>query len=415
MRDDQLQDSLETNTPTPVTPVQPEQNLPEAPSPFFSSANTMPTESPATTPNPTEPMAPLSPATTPPKKKKLGLIVGIVAAGIIVLLGSATVLGYNFWYQNPDKVVTDALVNALTAKTVSVKGTLDIDIKADDVSAKVDFSTKGEGTTGYMDVTVDLKAEGVAYMIKGEGIVDNGDLYVKPNNLPEVIDAIEKNVGAGADFSLFDGLVTKVNGNWVKISSSDVSEFSKEYEETRKCYDDLSKAIDTDAGLGREVYDLYTKNKFIVIAETLQSKSVNGIDSMGYLIDGDKEKAKTFFAELPNTEIGKRLLACDETIDFSKIVDDATTEEGEKTRLEFWVSRFSHEFTEMNISGSDETGSGSATINPVFNQPVTIDVPTEVITVDELRAEIEKAYNDYYTDSLQSASSGSTSTSQLFN
>ena len=99
-------------------------------------------------PAPQEPQDPVNPVVAPvpqqvvtsPKKGKRGLLWAIVALVIVVLLGGGSALAYNFWYQNPNKVVSDALLHAVTAKTVSMTGTLDMSTK--DYKVKLEVSGK---------------------------------------------------------------------------------------------------------------------------------------------------------------------------------------------------------------------------------------------------------------------------------
>ena len=52
-----------------------------------------------------------------PKKKKTGLIIGIIAA--VLLIGG--LVGAYFWYQSPNKVVADAINKSNSAKIIKTK------------------------------------------------------------------------------------------------------------------------------------------------------------------------------------------------------------------------------------------------------------------------------------------------------
>ena len=59
-------------------------------------------------------------------KKKVGLIVGIISGVLILILAIAAALLYFLWWQNPQKIVTDAVVNTMTTKKAVVNGKMTV-------------------------------------------------------------------------------------------------------------------------------------------------------------------------------------------------------------------------------------------------------------------------------------------------
>ena len=120
------------------------------------------------------------------------------------------------------------------------------------------------------------------------------------------------------------------------------------------------------------------------------------------MIDIDDEKVKTFAVGIDTTELGKKLKACDETIDFKEIANSIDTAEddskaGEGT-VQLWASRFGHQITEINVNGTSEGTQVKAVVNPVFNKTLDIKAPTESMSLESLKAEFQTALEAYYTE-----------------
>jgi len=351
--------------------------------------------------SPEQPVVAVAPA--PSKKPRKGLLIGLIVAAVLVVLGGGGALAYNFYYQNPDKVVGDALMNALTAKSVSSDATLDI--KGDDYSAKITLSGHtNEEAAGLAKVKIDYTSEDLSYTTDGEGVfAKNGDLFVKVNNVKELADTLAQSSEGMVDFSLFDGVIEKVDSTWVKISGDDLGTVSEDYKDTQKCIADYTSKLSSDKALQKSVTDeivtLYSNNKFVIIAENLGSKEVKGVGSLGYKLNFDSAKAETFTAALEGTQIGKKLKECDSTIDFKDVAKNLT-EEGDSngtTTTELWVSRFGHEITEMSLIGTGGEADGTLVVQPTFNKNEAVETPKDSMSVKELMTEIEKAYTNYET------------------
>jgi hypothetical protein len=333
------------------------------------------------------------------KSKKKLIIFGSIIAGALVILGGGSALAYNVWYQNPEKVVTDSLVNALTARTAQLTGSLEV--KNDEYKVKMTFDAKAATKNAELAVKVDYTADGQTVKLDGAGHFSaDGDLYVKVNNVDSIISTL---TGGEANASTaYDALSSKVEGKWIKITSDDIGKFSEDYKKTQGCLEDVTKQVADDKKLGSELVELYKKNNFIVIVESLGARTINDTGSLGYVVDLDTKKAKTFAAGLETTEVGKKLKACDSTIDFKDFADSLDAEDSDETKsedvIQVWASRFGHELTEINANGQSDGTEIKAVFNPVFNKDVNIDTPTDAMTLESLQAEFEKATEAYYAE-----------------
>lgn len=84
-----------------------------------------------------------------PKKSKKGLMIGLIIVGVLAVLGGGLVSAYTFWYSNPNKVVSDALINTITAKTSIYAGNINVD--SDNTKVRVSINAQTSGITGSLD------------------------------------------------------------------------------------------------------------------------------------------------------------------------------------------------------------------------------------------------------------------------
>ena len=359
---------------------------------------------------------------TPPKKRKKAFIIGAIVAGAAALLIGGGALAYNLWYQNPNKVVSDAIVNAITAKTISATGVLEVE--TDDYKLKVEASGKNSlEAHSNVAVKVTYSADDVNFVVDGEGVYSaEGDIYVKLKDARKLADSIEEQSNGDVSFEVFDGVINKVDGKWIKIGKEDLGDVSEEYEKSQKCVADISKQLEEDASfrktVEKETENLYKSHPFIVVGDKLGSRTINGAGSLGYKLTGDEKVADEFFTSFGDSQLGKKFKDCNKDIDFSNIFNESTDKEDKSTgttEAEIWVSRFGHSITEVNLKGEDDGSKGSLVLNPVFNKNEKVEIPSDTIPFTELQKDIEKAYEEYYQSYYDDYYSNASGTSTEFN
>lgn len=358
------------------------------------------TPTPPVTPgfNPINPV-PASPA---PKKSRKGLIITLVAAGVVALLVGGSALAYNFWYQNPNKVVTDALVNALAAKTMSATGV--VDMKSKDYSMKLELSAKNSlEARSQLAAKVTFSSKDVDITVDGEAIYGtDGDIYLKLKDAAKLAASLEEQSNGQLSLKAFDGIIKKIDNKWVKIGKEDLGDVNKEYEKAQQCVADISKKLDSDSSfrstVEKETRELYKSHPFIVIDKKLGSKTVNGQGSLGYSLDGSTKEAKAFVSGFGKTELGKKFTECNKDINFEDIAKSFEEQESKSNgtaTAELWVSRFGHTITEFNIKGEDDGTKTSMVFNPQFNKNDKVEVPSDFVPFSELKKDIENLFGGY--------------------
>lgn len=361
---------------TPIVPVD-----------LSASMGTEMQDASATSPTPITPPVITAPASMmkPKKSKKKVVIVGIIVLAI-ALLGGGGVFAYTM-YQNPQKVITDAIMSAVTAKTATYSGT--VSINATDVKASVILAGKQSAIAGSINAQVTVTTGGKEYSLTGDGVITStGDLYVKLTKLDSISAALTSLANAqlgttGDSTALVQKLVGKVDGTWVKVSSSDLKSYSDTAASAQTCTTTALDKFKNDSSATKEITDLYQKHPFIAVDKNLGV--VNG--SVGYALKADKTATTAFIDGLKSTKIYTTLHDCDSTftLDSSALTADTGTATGS---VELWANQWTHQLTKVVLADTSSGSTINATIEPAFNQPVTIDTPTGSTTLTQLVSDL---------------------------
>lgn len=331
-----------------------------------------------------QPVAPQQesvPPSQPPKKSRRKLlIVSIIAA----LLLAAAALAFNFWYQQPNKVVNDAIMNAINAKTVTHTGTL---TTTGETKLKVTFNGSSASDRAKLNAEVAFDVQGTNYTLAADALVDSkNDLYFKVKNIDKLIENYRRTVSPESQ-QLFDAIVAKVDDKWVKVSAQELKNYSPDAAQAQGCMTDAMQKLQDDPQVKSQLGDLYKRHQFITIEKQLGDKD----GSLGYVLGGNEAAAKAFAKGLRDTSIYKSLQKCDPsfTID-DKDLAKTDDSKGQKTpTVELWVSRWSHEITRATVKGDDGKTSYDVILQPAFNKSVTIETPEDATTLKQLQEDVQ--------------------------
>lgn len=340
---------------------------------------------------------------SPAKKRPMKLIIAALLVAVAIVLIGGSVLGYTMWYQNPDKVVHDAVVNALKAKTGTAKGS--ITYTSDDFRLDIELDSKAGETGGDFTVTTNVTVTGdeaqQEFKATGMGRIIDDTLYVKVSGVRDVVEDMAMQSG-GQIPEYANDVFEKIEDRWISIKASDYQEASEEIASQQTCMLDLFDKLRSDSAMTDEIADLYRASQVLIVQEELGSKKVNSADSFGYKITFDQDAAASFVTELENTTYGKELKNCDEDIHFKDIADDLTkemTENEDEPVIELWVSKLGHEITEVAVYGQNN-GTDELNINlqPTFNDDVTVEIPEGATSLKTVLDEIKEAITQYYSE-----------------
>jgi len=407
----------EVEPPTQGSPVQSEsQDVSQDAAPAVTS-QTESSESSETTPAQSFPQtAPTTELGNKGKSKK-GLILGIVAAVVAVLLIGGGVLAYNLWYQNPDKVVTDALGNILVAKKSKIDGTLAI--KSSDVD--ISMSLNGQSADGSGGGDAELTIVGKSGTTKDLGTIKlsvsyvasskDGTYYFKLGNVKSAVDKLvdstvnslaqqykqygmtmtnEQMVAAKKEYQQeLSPIVTKIDNRWVKFTADDLKS-SDSSSDNQSCYTDAIKQLQEDKDERNELVKVYGQHKFVTVNKKLGSKD----GSLGYDLSVNKTESKAFAKAVKDTTFGKAIVKCDS--DAFDTSDSSTSDSNDsKVTMQLWVTRWSHQISELKAT-VDTKGTDAATADIDLKLQVgkgeAVKAPSDAVSIKDLQTEIQQVY-----------------------
>ena len=266
------------------------------------------------------------PAAEPVKKKKTGLIVGIIAA-VLVLAGAATAAAILLTGGSGDPVVKaiEKIANGDAPQYVKVDGSMEV-TSSDDNSAitsmtfKIgsEIDTKSSANSVKADLAVELNGgKSISFDLAGISTKD-GDLYFQINGiadtLSEYIDMVSDTTDVSSSamsayyLSMFGDIIESLEGKWLKVSAEEIKSImsSMGTDNQASCLIDLAEEAKTgNNGLA----DAYRKSPFITSTTegvTVASKGNGPV----YKLVIDKESAKGFAENYKQSDFVKKMKTC---------------------------------------------------------------------------------------------------------
>ena len=337
----------------------------------------------------------------------------MIIGSVSLLLIISAVLTYFLWWQNPKKILLDAVVGVVAAKEYTSTGSTTLSV--DGVDVKLEFGGRandgnygGEAVLkvrpdGYdKDIEVKVKAvyssESVFYLRADgiEKIIDDAiDVYVK-STIDSLSDSYyysysDADIASIKDTlkSYFDPIIDKVDGKWIKISSKDIED--EDSREEYECTTNVLQKLGNDSKQVKEIIAVYRENDFLFIKNTLFRED----GSTGYEIDVSSKEAQEAYEKfekaVENTEAGKAIKKCSSSDDDDK-KDDKSENEGKesdddtKYKLIVWVNPLSHKLTGVDFEATSEKSKASIKHSQGFSigQSEKIDIPSDTKDLRDL-------------------------------
>lgn len=370
----------------------------------------------------------------PPKKKKTGLIIGIIIAILLVLGG----IGFGIWYfavyQNPDKVVFDAVNNLITAKNVQATGEINFYAPYEDdaettvgfrIKLKNEAKTLPTATTAELSMfEIDLQDQSVVEdheitIELGTVQMSDGVIYFHASQLTDALDTFfedeDENIFAVAIYEVAE----LVEDEWWRISVPEIiDELSNNGidlpgSELKEYYNCTLQAIKKD--YSGELAILYARTPFVVFQNVYEGQKTDG--HFIYDVSLDYDNLADFLNALPNTEYSTEVTACynnflratdsdDEIVspsDAKKItaaeLKDALSE---TPYLHLDIIASGHQLASVTF-GNLDNNHGKLTFGGYFQfvyEPAEISAPNEYRPVAELFDEVAEIVYELYYDNF---------------
>ena len=339
-----------------------------------------------------------------PKKKKTGLIIGIVLGVVALIAIISAVLVYFLWWQNPEKMVTDAVSNAIMAKKMTADGKVVIDMRDQGkIELNVKTATDSGKSKANIDAKLDVKGVEKNIPLKGDVVLDSdGTIYVKINNFKDLYGTLleivmESSSGGNLSRSQIETYrdqtlekmgseIDKMSDTWMKISPDEIG---SEY----KCGINALKKIQSYESARKEVAQLYRKNSFFTIKDSKISDRNGG---RGFELQGDNSKLSKFNDEFKKSSAGKALSKCGKYNSYKSSESSSI----DKSSLKVWVDRSSHELKALELKGDGKKASVEISFDINMNKSEEIKAPSDA----ESLKEFVEGFMSGYSSGLSSTS-----------
>lgn len=327
----------------------------------------------------------VAPVAVAPKKKKTGLILGIVFGSIALLAIIGAVLFYFLYWQNPQKVVADAFASVVNAEKGLVSGK--VESSTGQFKLLMDFKSTNSSkiSSGVVDITISPRGEmqktfNKDIKLKADVVADEeGTFYFKIGGVDRVVSMLGDFVMTYVD-SLSGGLkmsaaqlseirsevdkafkpiTDRLNDQWLKVSNMDD-------DAAAKCMIKVIKDINSDRSLAKDIENSYRENQFLIVSDR-KVESKDG--AVGFDIDLNsreaQDKAESFVRSLEKTKLGKKLAECNGgTVADPLDINTGTSGEDEvNTKLIIWADPMTHKMRSVEITAE----SGGADLKMVFD------------------------------------------------
>lgn len=349
------------------------------------------------------------------RKSKVGLIIAICAAVLVVLLAIAGATAYAF-YQRPENVLLDAVSKLPLATKVSTKTTVNSNFsyEADGVNIKFKkftFDTGAENTPKFdANAELALEVNGKELSLKASCLAtDNGTVYFKVDNIvssiKETLSILHQKLPAQAEKHL-----KKIDGKWAKYSLADVRKQDKKSADQLQCVIDAYKKYSKDDKAKHQISSVYKKHPFIIIDKEVKSQNGN----FGYDVSVDDDKAEAFWKDFRETSFAKSVESCAPNVSSSSS-DTYKSAKKAKSKADatmtVWVSQWSHELRGVDVkaanlktdSRSNKNYNVSAKTVIDFSKGSQVAVPGDAISAEEWARAISQSFQSVAGGSYLSA------------
>lgn len=335
-----------------------------------------------------------------PKKRKKGLIIGLLGS-LTVLAIIAGVLFYFLWWQKPEHIVARAIAGFATAEKST--STAKVEVNNDQVSLeltakivnqsprqKADANLKVTSKHPQMDYSVDVSLA----TVYGE----DGVFYFKTDGLSEAVDTVldkyiqvytERLGDSNAQQQQTEALKQEfrnrmmgpsvatakmIDGQWVKIAADDLQ--GERYKSMR-CVLQTLKQFNADGKARRELADIYDRHPFLVVKNSKQQEGL-----IGYEIDLNSDQSiqerQAFVDEFSSAESTKELSDC---LQLNKSGSNNNTTATKATASNFVIWLNSGQLKKVELS--DDKGT-KVTMEFDTGTSEQIDIPTNTKSAKEV-------------------------------
>ncbi|HEU0266884.1 MAG TPA: hypothetical protein VFQ70_04615 [Candidatus Saccharimonadaceae bacterium] len=316
----------------------------------------------------------------------------MVAVVVVALVGGSAA-AYSLWYEAPSKVLADAAVNLVSAKSMTYTGSLSTKSSGTALSVTMNGASSGQVASLNLDATI---SSGSTKFNVPISLVGNAqEFYFKLSNLTalesQFINPYLSMPGGAsiADQAKIDVFMKQIDGTWYSVTQSDLGSTSHN-EQTGQCVQNVINSVRTNKSTQNEIMNVYRTHPLFTISKSLGSQ--NG--SLGYVVKpASSANTKAFFQALETTSAYKALTKCDSSYaSFLSAQDSTTSPTQDVPSITVWVSRWSHQLTKITMSDTTGGNDVAMTFEPKVGAQADVTIPKNAKSIKDLQSQIESLF-----------------------
>ncbi|MDO4781028.1 MAG: hypothetical protein Q4A34_01365 [Candidatus Saccharibacteria bacterium] len=323
-------------------------------------------------PQPAMPQPPIMNVVQPPKKKKTGLIVGIIAGSVALVAIIVTVVLVLALGNDPQKLVADAMANFVDAKQVRITGKAVTDADGAKMTATLKVDVHDGSGKAEIDMKIENKAMPVPIEFKLSGILmKDKTMFVKLDKLEELVntfvDMMASSLGGGQTLTLeqkqamrmalfaqmkqsgfdIENVIETIDGKWMRISESAMKEMMGDKKDS-KC--SLNKLMELNTAANqKELADALRKQP-LMLKKDVKIEDRNG----GRGFEFDLTAVKSADSPVKNTAFGRFMDECAD--------ESSTSSSGDLETVRIWVNPSTRQVTAMETKTNKVTAQHEVTV-----------------------------------------------------
>lgn len=298
-------------------------------------------------------------------------VIGVIVTGAMII-SLAAALAYVQYQNSPQKIVLDAVQNALMSPTLSFRG--NVTGATNDTSlASIDGQlTQTKSRLSFTSSSADK--------LKGEMITDRDDTFLKINRASELVVAAVPSRQADLYASILPQVKETIDDRWIWIEQPDTALVGSLLK-LSGCSIDMVQSITRSASSRTSLLNLYRSHPFLIV-----SKSEGGKGSIGnYTLTIDDVLFDEFMTAFPLSQLATKLSGCH----YQSVGITSSMVKGFTIKLTIDTS------TRRILDSNVYTGRASQlqlSMKPDFVTTATIDNPEHITRFSDIKQQVFKDF-----------------------
>ncbi len=339
---------------------------------------------------------------TPPKRKRTGLVIGVVIGAILIIGAVSAALWYFLVWQSPQNMINNALMQAVAEKQFTANSKLKLTFASGVVEVDIKSATNAPLSRAEVNLKLSSSAIQKPISLKLEGVYGgNNTVFIKVIDLQKAVRGyihvvIGESLGYGHEeleaeyLRMLDLVLTRMEGRWLKISLDDMKKESDNPEDIQ-CVERLIDKYDSQA-MKRDIVKAYRESPVFAVKEGSRLPNRNGGKGFEVETTGLKGRIESFGRAFAKTDFGAQVKRCEDDMFLDDIFSVITDDDSVST-LKLWIKPLTHSLLAAEITVDDEDDKISASLTTEFDmgRVETITIPKDAIKLMDMIRELSES------------------------